>query len=314
MARPLKQGIDYFPVDTTEDDELLLLEAETGLEGHMVFIKLLKSIYSNGYYIEWNETREKLFSRRFNVDINTTSEVVNVCINIGLFDEKRYKEYGILTSHGIQKRFFNAITRRKKVYVNNNYMLVDINDYINPQWTEVITNIGTQSKVKQSKVKQSSSNTQKPELKPVDNSKPEPAPEEVRAAAAVLNLQLKNGDAAAASRALAEQNLDAAFITWASGELKTNEKIKNPAGLLRKMLLSLDDYGDWIARYRATHTKPSPPTRAAPPGQVCPHCGGAVRAIGDELWCGSCKRLLWEYDADFDIWTEVMEKADVAGW
>jgi hypothetical protein len=153
-----------------------------------------------------------------------------------------------------------------------------------------------------------------PNPKPVDNSKPEPDPEEVRAAAAVLNLQLKSGDAAAVSRALFDHSLDAAFITWASGELKANSKIKNPAGFLRKMLLSLDEYGDWIARYRTSHARPSPPARAAPPGEVCPHCGGALRAMGDELWCGICKRLLWEYDADFDIWTEAAEKARSSDW
>ena len=55
MARPLKTGLDYFPLDVSFDDNIELLEAEEGLEGFAILIKLWQKIYSNGYYIEWNE-------------------------------------------------------------------------------------------------------------------------------------------------------------------------------------------------------------------------------------------------------------------
>jgi len=37
MARPTKQGIDYFPLDTEFDDDLQLLIAEIGADGIKYF-------------------------------------------------------------------------------------------------------------------------------------------------------------------------------------------------------------------------------------------------------------------------------------
>lgn len=46
MARPQKEGLDYFPLDTdiAEDEKILYLEAETGLEGFAIYVKLLSTI------------------------------------------------------------------------------------------------------------------------------------------------------------------------------------------------------------------------------------------------------------------------------
>jgi len=162
MARPTKTGLDYFPMDVHEDEKLLLLEVEYGLEGHMIFLKILKMIYAENYYLEWNYRKQKLLSHRINVDNNHLSCVINECINLGLFNKNLYETYGILTSSGIQKRFFKAIDRRIKINVDRNYLLVDVSAYINPEKTELMytetplmSAESTQSKVKKSKVKES---------------------------------------------------------------------------------------------------------------------------------------------------------------
>ncbi len=64
MARPLKIGLDYFPLDVSFDDNIELLEAEEGLEGFAILIKLWQKIYSNGYYIEWNDDCLLLFCKK----------------------------------------------------------------------------------------------------------------------------------------------------------------------------------------------------------------------------------------------------------
>ena len=40
MARPQKEGIDYFTLDVKMDDEVKLVEAKSGIAGFGVLIKL----------------------------------------------------------------------------------------------------------------------------------------------------------------------------------------------------------------------------------------------------------------------------------
>jgi len=66
MARPNKEGMDYFPfnVDFFEDDKLQLIEAEFGEKGLIITIKLLCKIYKeNGYYYQWGDDQCLLFSK-----------------------------------------------------------------------------------------------------------------------------------------------------------------------------------------------------------------------------------------------------------
>lgn len=182
MARPTKEGLDYFPLDTDidQDDKIALIEADFGIEGFGIVIKLLMKIYSNGYFYEWGEVEQKLFGRRINVDINLLTDVVNACINWGLFDRTVLREYQVLTSAGIQKRYFEATKRRKEVEAFEEYLLlkkselktffnvniISVNDDINEAddnsndtkgvtETDDISAETPQSKVKESKGKKS---------------------------------------------------------------------------------------------------------------------------------------------------------------
>lgn len=171
MARPTKIGLDYFPldVDMDQDDKIFYIETKYGPTGFAVIIKLFMRIYKNGYYCNWGEKEQLMFSRKVNVDINTLSDIINDCINEGLFDKNVYEKYGVLTSKGIQNRFLEACSRRKKVIIDSRYLVADINQYsnvvivdINNNSTGVNVNINvdsmgvneeksTQSKVKKSK-------------------------------------------------------------------------------------------------------------------------------------------------------------------
>jgi len=127
LARPQKEGLDYFPLDTdiAEDEKILYLEAETGLEGFAIYVKLLSTIYRNSYYMMWTETQLSIYSRRFFVDKNTLSTVVSVCKNIGLFDKNLFEKYQILTSHGIQSRYLMALERRSSIKMIDEFCLLD---------------------------------------------------------------------------------------------------------------------------------------------------------------------------------------------
>lgn len=87
MARPQKNGLDYFPldVDIDQDDKVALIEAQHGITGFAIVIKLLMKIYKNSYFYEWTEKEQLLFSKRVNVDINQVNVVINDCVKWGLF-------------------------------------------------------------------------------------------------------------------------------------------------------------------------------------------------------------------------------------
>jgi hypothetical protein len=154
MARPIKQGVEYFPMDVEIDDKIELIEAKHGIAGFGILIKLYQKIYKEGYFCKWNEEALLIFSKRINVDSVKVSEVVNDCLHYNLFNENLFKEYSILTSSGIQDRYFKIVEKRKQVDVIEKYIITDIYS-INSNINLINSSCGTQSKVKESKVKES---------------------------------------------------------------------------------------------------------------------------------------------------------------
>jgi hypothetical protein len=140
MARPTRQGIDYFPLDVELDDktEMFLIEKEA--VGLAVLISVWQLIYKNeGYYIKYNNDLCLLIKKRISVDINSINDCIKSAVNRNIFDKELFNKEGILTSRAIQKRFFEAAKRKKQVLVYRNYLLIDINSYNNT----VIVNINS---------------------------------------------------------------------------------------------------------------------------------------------------------------------------
>ena len=101
MARPIKEGLDYFSLDCHMNDAMKLIQAEFGLVGYAVVIKLWQKIYSDkGYYTKWGRDVALLFAQENGVGGNVVQEVVRICLQRGIFDQAMFKEHGILTSDG----------------------------------------------------------------------------------------------------------------------------------------------------------------------------------------------------------------------
>lgn len=117
MSTTIKR-INYFPLDTQifNDEKIELLTAEFGLEAAAIAIKLLCDIYTNCYYMNWNENRCKIFTKKSGTSFSykQVQQIVELLVHVDFFDRERYEKYGILTSRGIQKRFFEITARRKK--------------------------------------------------------------------------------------------------------------------------------------------------------------------------------------------------------
>ena len=158
-----KSGIDYFPLDVTLDVKFELIEAEFGLTGFGVIVHLLQEIYGKaGYYIEWTEEVALLFARKIGLGGSVVSEIVEASIRRGMFDKEKYERFRVLTSKGIQKRYFEAVSRRKVLEVDYNILLVNAaqilpNVDIRAKNVNILSenvDIAKQSKVKESKVKE----------------------------------------------------------------------------------------------------------------------------------------------------------------
>ena len=123
----MKSGLDYFPLDCIMDDSVKLVEAELGLEGFALIIKLWQDIYKGeGYYKKFDKDVQLLFAREVNVTPKALASFLYVALDRGIFNKEIYEKYQVLTSKGIQERFLKSIGRRKKVNLISEYILYDI--------------------------------------------------------------------------------------------------------------------------------------------------------------------------------------------
>ncbi len=118
MARPNKMGLDYFPfdVDFFNDEKIVAISGEFGIKGEIVVIKLLCAIYRNGYFILWSDLLKfKLLRDLPGVSSELLDSIMNRLVLWGFFDKDLFDSMGVLTSAGIQKRYFKISKRRKSV-------------------------------------------------------------------------------------------------------------------------------------------------------------------------------------------------------
>ena len=183
MARPVKEGLDYYPLnaDFMSDIKVRRLIRSFGSKSIGVVIALLGMIYGDkGYYILLNDDVAFIISEQTLEDEDLVNQIINKLIEIEFFDKNLYEKHRVLTSKGIQKRFISATERRKDVNLITKYNLVNVdnnsssdvvNVYNNPvnvdnNSSSDVVNVGNnqqrkekKSKVKKSKEKQSKENT-----------------------------------------------------------------------------------------------------------------------------------------------------------
>lgn len=133
MARPIKDGVDYFPFDTNfyTDDKVRLLRAEFGAKGMYLLNYLLCEIYGkNGYFIKWDNSRCFLVSDGAGCGCSPEyiREFISGALRCSFFDERVFKVFGVLTSSGIQRRYLRMFNSRDYIAMIEEYWLLNIND------------------------------------------------------------------------------------------------------------------------------------------------------------------------------------------
>lgn len=161
MGRPIKEGLEFFPmnVDFYDDPKIIYAEEKHGAIGGYIASRLLCAIYREGYFIKWDEDSPLIIAKRLGNGITSSlvTEVVNSLLGKSFFHHGLFATYGILTSHGIQSRWKKIVQEAKRKCTINSIYDVDnyrIAEFIQEE-TYSETEESTQSKVKESKVKES---------------------------------------------------------------------------------------------------------------------------------------------------------------
>jgi DNA replication protein DnaD len=121
MARPQKDGLDYFPHDVyaSNDEKIEPLLLIYGAKGYSFYFIHLEYIYRNSdleFDISDAETRE-VIQQKLHINSEEYKNILESVFKKKLFDENYYKETGKLTSKGIKKRAGIVFEKRKKMRV-----------------------------------------------------------------------------------------------------------------------------------------------------------------------------------------------------
>lgn len=165
MARPLLKSIEYYSMDTDflSNIKIRRILRACGASSIAVIIHLLGNIYGDeGYYMDWNEDVAFLISDSLGIKEGLVAEIVNKALQVNFFSKQMFDDYNVLTSPGIQKRYFKATEKRKKEGLKPELLMINVEvTGVNDAETQVTESetqdnvpVSTQSKVKDSKQKE----------------------------------------------------------------------------------------------------------------------------------------------------------------
>lgn len=118
LPRPEIQGLKYFPFDVGffRDRKIRLLRGEHGADGVEVYQRLVCRCYEedNGYFLLWDSDEDHaLLADETGYSEDKIRLIVSSCLRRSLFDDTLFKMGNVLTSRGIQRRYFSAIKDTK---------------------------------------------------------------------------------------------------------------------------------------------------------------------------------------------------------
>ena len=174
MARPIKKGLDYFPLNVFLTGSVEYIECVYGAIGVYVIISLWKRIYEHSYYYKYDDKSPLVCSKEFGNQLELCfpkkdkpsyeiyDEIVKKAVEFGTFDKEMFEKYSILTSKTIQRIYVEAKRKSARELIDERYLLIDIpEDRVITAKTKVIAAITPinaetipQSKVKESKEKE----------------------------------------------------------------------------------------------------------------------------------------------------------------
>lgn len=152
MARPRKDGLDYYPMDVNflGDIKVKKVIRSHGIQAIAVILHLLGTVYrDNGYYATYDDDLLFIIADELNLEEKYVKSVVEKLLEVDFFNREQAEKNKVLTSIGIQERYRKATERRISVNINDSLCIQK------PRSSGDDDSRSTQSKVKESKVKES---------------------------------------------------------------------------------------------------------------------------------------------------------------
>lgn len=132
MARPLRSGLDYFPldVDFQQDERIRLLSEERGNVGVFAYLALLAATFRVGMCFRWDAIAKRSFALSLKLSIGEVDTLLETMLELGLFDRGTLERTGFLTSRAIQRRYVAACdaASRKGARVPIGVLLLELSD------------------------------------------------------------------------------------------------------------------------------------------------------------------------------------------
>lgn len=119
MARPQKEGMDYFPhdVDAANDEKIEALRSLYGNDGYAFYFIMLERIYrTKNFELNISDAETiQILSRKVGVTQELFEKMVLTSVKHGAFELDDYNSRSVLTSNGIKKRANIVISKRVKM-------------------------------------------------------------------------------------------------------------------------------------------------------------------------------------------------------
>lgn len=130
MARPQKDGLDYFPfdVDFMKDTKVRRIARTFGCTGTMAIVVLFTDIYrTRGYYMNWDEDTCFDLSENLQCDPELAAKIVDACVLAKIFNVDLFQDKAVLTSAAIQLRYLkiNQDCKRQRT-INPEFSLIEL--------------------------------------------------------------------------------------------------------------------------------------------------------------------------------------------
>lgn len=126
MARPQKQGLEYFSldVDLFENRKVRRIIKACGTESGTILIHLLCNIYRHkGYYILHDDELPFDIADRIGTTEEKVTETIVRALLVNFFSKMMHDKYKILTSKEIQERYLQGTSKRMDVHIIQEYRI-----------------------------------------------------------------------------------------------------------------------------------------------------------------------------------------------
>ena len=115
MARPIKKGLSYFPLDSSifSDRKIKILMARYGADGFTVYVYILCEIYKEGYCLTLDKDFEYIAASDLNMSVDKIGQILAFLFERSLLARILLTpDTAVITSAGIQRRYQEAVKLR----------------------------------------------------------------------------------------------------------------------------------------------------------------------------------------------------------